>query len=59
VRAFSVNPGVVTTEAVKATLGDDGLLAQRYGASTPKKLRRHCSGWALRKTLCHWPRVTP
>ncbi len=38
VRAFSVNPGVVTTEAVKATLGDDGLLAQRYGASTPEEI---------------------
>lgn len=38
VRAFSVNPGVVSTEAVKATLGDDGLLAQRYGASTPQEI---------------------
>ena len=38
VRAFSVNPGVVSTEAVKATLGDDGLLAQRYGASTPEEI---------------------
>ncbi|MBS3017411.1 putative oxidoreductase YgfF [Comamonas sp. PE63] len=38
VRAFSVNPGVVTTEAVKATLGDDGLLAQRYGAATPEQI---------------------
>ncbi|QXZ08497.1 SDR family oxidoreductase [Comamonas sp. Y33R10-2] len=38
VRAFSVNPGVVTTEAVKATLGDDGVLAQRYGASTPQEI---------------------
>ena len=36
--AFSVNPGVVSTEAVKATLGDDGLLAQRYGASTPEQI---------------------
>ena len=36
--AFSVNPGVVTTEAVKATLGDDGLLAQRYGAATPEEI---------------------
>ena len=36
--AFSVNPGVVTTEAVKATLGDDGLLAQRYGAATPEQI---------------------
>ena len=38
VRAFSVNPGVVTTEAVKATLGDDGVLAQRYGAATPEEI---------------------
>ena len=35
VRAFSVNPGLVTTEAVAATLGDDGALAQRYGAVAP------------------------
>ena len=35
VRAFSVNPGLVTTEAVAATLGDDGALAQRYGAMAP------------------------
>lgn len=35
VRAFSVNPGLVTTEAVAATLGDDGVLAQRYGAMAP------------------------
>ena len=35
VRAFSVNPGLVTTEAVVATLGDDGALAQRYGAMPP------------------------
>lgn len=38
VRAFSVNPGVVSTEAVKATLGDDGMLAQRYGAATPEQI---------------------
>lgn len=38
IRSFSVNPGVVTTEAVKATLGDDGVLAQRYGASTPQEI---------------------
>ncbi|MEG0200698.1 MAG: SDR family NAD(P)-dependent oxidoreductase, partial [Comamonas sp.] len=36
--AFSTNPGVVTTEAVKATLGDDGVLAQRYGAATPAQI---------------------
>lgn len=35
VRAFSVNPGVVATEALSATLGKDGDLAQRYGAAAP------------------------
>jgi len=34
-RAFSVNPGLVTTEAVAATLGEDGALAKRYGAMAP------------------------
>lgn len=37
-RAFSVNPGLVSTEAVTATLGDDGALAQRYGAVTPQAI---------------------
>ncbi len=37
-RAFSVNPGLVTTEAVAATLGDDGVLAQRYGAMPPQAI---------------------
>lgn len=37
-RAFSVNPGLVTTEAVAATLGDDGVLAQRYGAMPPSAI---------------------
>jgi NAD(P)-dependent dehydrogenase (short-subunit alcohol dehydrogenase family) len=37
-RAYSVNPGLVTTEAVKATLGDDGLLAQRFGAMPPEAI---------------------
>lgn len=35
VRAFSVNPGLVSTEAVAATLGEGGLLEQRYGALKP------------------------
>lgn len=35
VRAFSVNPGVVATEALHAALGKDGKLAQRYGAASP------------------------
>ena len=38
VRAYSVDPGVVTTEAVTATLGDDGLLAQRYGVMSPQAI---------------------
>ena len=38
VRAYSVNPGVVATEAVTATLGDDGTLAQRYGALPPEAI---------------------
>lgn len=33
--AFSVNPGVVTTEAVTATLGDGGWLEKNYGAVKP------------------------
>ena len=37
-RAYSVNPGLVTTEAVQATLGDDGVLAQRYGAMPPQAI---------------------
>ncbi|MBS0466088.1 MAG: SDR family oxidoreductase [Proteobacteria bacterium] len=37
-RAYSVNPGVVSTEAVTATLGDGGMLAQRYGAVTPEAI---------------------
>lgn len=35
IRAFSVNPGLVSTEAVTATLGDGGALEQRYGAMRP------------------------
>lgn len=35
VRAFSVNPGLVSTEAVTATLGDGGVLEQRLGAMKP------------------------
>lgn len=38
VRAYSVNPGLVTTEAVQATLGDDGVLAKRYGALPPQAI---------------------
>ncbi len=35
VRAFSVNPGLVSTEAVTATIGDGGWLAQHHGAMPP------------------------
>lgn len=38
VRAFSVNPGLVSTEAVTATLGDGGVLEQRYGAMPPQAI---------------------
>jgi NAD(P)-dependent dehydrogenase (short-subunit alcohol dehydrogenase family) len=38
IRAFSVNPGLVSTEAVTATLGDGGLLEQRYGAIKPQAI---------------------
>lgn len=39
-RAFTVNPGLVSTEAVTATLGDDGALARQYGAFTPDAIAR-------------------
>lgn len=38
VQAWSVNPGVTTTEAVSATLGDDGELAKRLGAMPPEAI---------------------
>lgn len=38
VRAFSVNPGVVATEALSAALGKEGDLAQRYGAVAPSAI---------------------
>lgn len=38
IRAFSVNPGLVSTEAVTATLGDGGWLEQRYGAMKPQAI---------------------
>jgi NAD(P)-dependent dehydrogenase (short-subunit alcohol dehydrogenase family) len=40
IRAFTVNPGLVSTEAVTATLGDGGLLEQRYGAMAPQRIAR-------------------
>ncbi|MGI9153604.1 MAG: SDR family oxidoreductase [Rubrivivax sp.] len=38
VRAFTVNPGLVSTEAVTATLGDGGQLEQRFGAMSPQRI---------------------
>lgn len=38
ITAYSVNPGVVTTEAVTATLGNNGALQQRLGALTPETI---------------------
>ncbi|TAL71723.1 MAG: SDR family NAD(P)-dependent oxidoreductase [Rhodanobacter sp.] len=36
VRAYSVNPGVVATEALRATIGTGGNIAKRYGAAAPE-----------------------
>lgn len=38
IRAYSVNPGLVKTEAVTATLGDDGELARKFGAVGPEAI---------------------
>lgn len=38
IRACTVNPGLVTTEVVTATLGEGGLLEQNYGATTPQAI---------------------
>ncbi len=38
IQAYSVNPGIVTTEAVAATLGEDGVLAKRIGAMPPQAI---------------------
>ncbi|MBF4554464.1 SDR family oxidoreductase [Pseudomonas sp. p50] len=35
IRAFTLNPGVVTTDALKATIGENGLLAMRIGTAPP------------------------
>lgn len=34
--AYTVNPGVVNTEALRATIGEDGEMARRYGAAAPE-----------------------
>ncbi len=36
IRAFTINPGVVTTEALRATIGDKGVLALRKGVAPPE-----------------------
>jgi NAD(P)-dependent dehydrogenase (short-subunit alcohol dehydrogenase family) len=36
IRAFTINPGVVRTEALKATIGDQGLLAIQNGSAPPE-----------------------
>lgn len=38
VRAFTVNPGLVSTESVTASLGEGGALEQRFGATTPQAI---------------------
>lgn len=35
IRAYTINPGVVSTEALHATLGDQGVLAMRSGVAPP------------------------
>jgi NAD(P)-dependent dehydrogenase (short-subunit alcohol dehydrogenase family) len=35
IRAFTLNPGVVTTDALKATIGENGLLTLRIGTAPP------------------------
>lgn len=36
IRAYTLNPGVVSTEALKATIGDQGLIALRAGIAPPQ-----------------------
>ena len=36
IRGYTVNPGVVTTDALKATIGDSGLIALRAGSAPPE-----------------------
>ena len=40
VQAWSVNPGVVATEALRATIGADGEIAKRYGAAEPETIAK-------------------
>ena len=36
IRAYTINPGVVTTEALRATIGDKGVIAMRGGVAPPE-----------------------
>ena len=36
IRAFTLNPGVVTTDALRATIGDKGVIALRAGSAPPQ-----------------------
>ncbi|NMY39043.1 MULTISPECIES: SDR family oxidoreductase [Pseudomonas] len=36
IRAFTLNPGVVTTDALRATIGDKGVIALRAGSAPPE-----------------------
>lgn len=36
IRAYTLNPGVVTTEALKATIGEKGVIALRAGSAPPE-----------------------
>ena len=36
IRAYTINPGVVTTEALPATIGDKGVIAMRGGVAPPE-----------------------
>ncbi|WP_136476013.1 SDR family NAD(P)-dependent oxidoreductase [Pseudomonas sp. DG56-2] len=36
IRAYTLNPGVVSTEALKATIGDQGVIALRAGIAPPE-----------------------
>lgn len=36
IRAFTINPGVVTTEALRATIGEKGVIALRNGSAPPE-----------------------
>lgn len=36
IRAYTLNPGVVTTEALKVTIGEQGVIALRAGSAPPE-----------------------